>query len=213
MAQLVISNSALLTVEWSSVAGTWSNVIGLTGSPVMPPVDQTLANGIHSDFATALNASGLLPLLSSVVTFERVKLRDISGPARPEFESAGTPISGTGTGDVLPLSVCAVLTLRTGVASKSGRGRIYFSGFSEAENDATGRALPAVNVAIKALIDNFGTPLAARQLAVAVLSRPAASITIPAKTTLARTGQANRLTATVARNTKWESQRRRTGRL
>jgi hypothetical protein len=212
MAVLVIPNAAMLTVQWSSPAGTFSNVLGFVGSPALPTIDQTLAEGLHTDWGSAMAGSGLASLLSDTVIFERVKIRDISGPSRPEFVSTGTPVAGAGVGDILPLSLAAVVTLRTAVASKSGRGRVYFTGFTEAQNDATGRTAAAVNTAIVAQISTFGSATNARGLAIAVLSRPADAVTIPAVSRPARTGQANRITGIVARNTKWESQRRRTGR-
>jgi hypothetical protein len=139
-------------------------------------------------------------------------VRDLRTANLPEFESSPQDVPGTGTGDVLPLNVAACLTLRTALAGKSFRGRQYFSGFTEAQNDAAGRVAPAVNTAIKNLFDNFGNAMVAHGWTPAVLSRPADAVTIPAKTTPARVGQGNPITASIARNLKWESQRRRTGR-
>ncbi len=105
-----------------------------------------------------------------------------------------------------------MVTLRTALAGKSFRGRTYFSGFDEGENDATGRQSAAVNAAIVAAVSGINQVLVTHSLAIAVLSRPQAARTIPAKDIFFRAGTANAVTSFIARNSKWESQRRRTGR-
>jgi hypothetical protein len=212
MAQLVIPNAALITLNWSGETRTWKNVIGAVGTGALPVIDQTLANNLFTGISTAAGFVNLLALLANTVVFESLTIRDIHAPNLPEFTSAGTPVSGGGTDDCLPLNVAAVVTIRTALAGKSFRGRNYFSGFSEAQNDATGRQLPAVNTAIVGAMTSINSILAGHSMTVAVLSRPSDAVTIPAKTTPARVGQGTAVSAFVARNTKWESQRRRTGR-
>jgi hypothetical protein len=209
---LVIPNALLVKINWTMGTRQWMNTMVLRATAAMPTIDQTFANNLFTDWSTAVTNQGLLPLLSATASCPNLSVRDISAANRPEFVSSGTALVGTGTGDPLPLSAAAVVTLRTAQAGKSFRGRIYFGGFTEAQNDASGRQAAAVNTATKNTVDQFNGSIAARGVQLAVGSRPAEAKTIPAKTTPARAGQANPVTVTLARNTKWESQRRRLGR-
>lgn len=212
MVQLVIPNAAMLTLQWSGETRTWRNVIGLVGTGALPVIDQALADALFTGISTAAGFVNLMALLAPTVVFERIAIRDIHAPNLNEFTSQGTPLSGGGTGDPLPLNVAAVVTVRTALAGKSFRGRTYFSGFTETQNDTQGRQSAAVNTAIVGAMTSINSILAGHSLTVAVLSRPADAHTVPAKTTPARVGQATAVSSFVARNSKWESQRRRTGR-
>lgn len=212
MAQLVVPNAGLLTLNWSGETRTWHNVIGLVGQAALPTFDQALAEGLFTGISTAAGFVSLLARLAPTVVFESLTIRDIHLPNRPEFTSTGTPVSGGGTGDCLPLNVAAVVTVRTALAGKSFRGRTYFSGFAESENDAQGRQSAAVNTSIVSAMTSINSICAGHSLTIGVVSRPQDAKTIPAKTITSRAGQATAVQSFAARNTKWESQRRRTGR-
>lgn len=212
MAQLVIPNAAITKLTWAGGSRTWQNVIGVVATAALPTIDQALANNLMTDAAAAFVSSGLNALMPTTSQLLSVSVRDISGPNRPEFVSAGAGSAGTGTGDLLPLNVAAVATLRTAGAGRSFRGRVYLSGFTETQNDATGRTSAAVNTGIVTFLNSLNTSWTARGLRLAVLSRPRDAVTIPERTIPAHTGFATAVTAVLARNTKWESQRRRTGR-
>lgn len=212
MVALVVPNAALARIVWTGGGRTWQNVLGLAGNPGIPVIDQTLADTLSTAWGAQMSTSGILPLLGSGVTFTELGIRDISVANRAEFTSNAGEMSGTGTGDLLPLSVAAVATLRTAGAGKSFRGRVYFSGWTEAQNDPSGRALAAVNTAIRALLDGFNAVVKTHGLQLGVVSRPQAAKTIPQKVIAQRSGQANPIVSVETRNTKWESQRRRTGR-
>jgi len=187
-------------------------VLGLKAIGAFPTIDQALANQIHTIVNTSLTNSGILTHLASTVTFERVGIRSLNAASQPEFTSTGTPTAGGASLDVLPLSTAACVTIRTALAGKSFRGRTYISGFGEEANDASGRILAAANDAAANLIAQINQNLAPAGFTLAVLSRPADAKTIPEKTIPARVGQGNAMTSALVRNTKWESQRRRTGR-
>lgn len=212
MAQLVIPNAALLTLNWSGETRTWKNVIGCVGTGGLPTIDQALANALFTGISTAAGFTAMLAHFASTVIFESISIRDIHAPNLPEFTSQGTPVSGGGTLDALPLSVAAVVTIRTAKAGKSFRGRTYFSGWDEASNDAQGRSVGFVNTSAESAMTSINSILAGHSMTVAVLSRPQDAKTIPARSIPARTGQATPVSAFITRNNKWESQRRRTGR-
>ncbi len=209
---LVIPNAGLLKLRWSGETRAWLNVLGLIGFPTLPAFDQTLADTIHASLRGDPSFIILLGLLAPTVVFEGVAIRDISAANRAEFISAGVPASGSGTGDALPLSVAACVTIRTSLAGRSFRGRTYFSGFDEAQNDASGRQVAGVNTAIANVMGAIQGIVTGHTMRLAVLSRPQAARTIPARDLFFRPGSATAATAFVTRNAKWESQRRRTGR-
>jgi hypothetical protein len=201
-----------MKLQWSGVTRTWLNVLGLRAIGAFPTIDQAFANALHGVVNTSLTASGLLPHLASTTIFERISVRSLNTAAQPEITSTGTPTAGGGTTDPLPLNNAVCVTLRTPLAGKSFRGRVYIAGYDEASNDAGGRVLAAANEGARAFIANLNANLAAQGFTLGVLSRATDAKTIPSKVIPARTGQINAVTAVIMRDTKWESQRRRTGR-
>lgn len=212
MAALVIPNAVMLKLNWSAGTRSWQNVLGLIKLGGNAPIDQALADSLFASAVTAFTNSGLAATMSPNVNLVSVSVRDISTANFAEFTSVGTAQPGTGTDDMLPLNVAAVATLRTASAGKSFRGRVYFSGFTEAENDALGRTSTTVNQNVVGFLNQLNAATTAASLALAVLSRPRDAVTIPAKVISAKAGFPTRVTAVETRNTKWESQRRRTGR-
>lgn len=212
MAQLVIPNSCIIKIRWQMGGRLWLNVLGGQGNPVLPTIDATLAEALFVDTKTALTSSGLGALLGTSVALDSLFIRDISAANRFEFKSTGAGQVGTGTGDPLPLNVAACVTLRTTGAGKSFRGRTYFSGFTEAQNDPGGRQAAAVGTAVVAFVNAINTAYKARAIALAVLSHPRDAVTIPEKIIPGKPGFGTAVSVVEHRNTKWESQRRRTGR-
>lgn len=212
MAQLVIPNAAILTLRWSGLTRTWRNVIGVQGISTLPVIDQALANTLHTEIMAAANIPALMALMSDNTIFEGIVIRDISGPNRAEYVSTGTPLAGGDATDPLPLNVAACVTVRTAFAGRSFRGRVYFSGWAESQNDANGRAVAGVGTAATNALISINSVLAGHGMTVAVLSRPRDAKVIPAVTITAKGGTSAPVTGFASRNTKWESQRRRTGR-
>lgn len=212
MPALVIPNAALLKLIWQGPTRSWINVLGAVGTGAFPTIDQALANALFTEIVASPNTSALLALMAPTTSFTNVSIRDIRDAGRTEFTSDGTAVPGGGTGDALPLSLASVVTIRTDRSGKQFRGRTYFSGFTEAYNDANGRVGTPVGTATVNFLTAVNSVLAGHGLTVAVLHRPTAAVTIPAKTTVASAGFGTPVQAFETRNTKWESQRRRTGR-
>lgn len=213
MAQLVIPNAAIAKLNWSQLSRTYQNVLGLLGVAALPTIDQTLANNLMTDAAAAFASSGLNTHMNNATALQSVSIRDISAANRFEFVSTQASVPGTLVTEPLPLNVASVVTLRTAGAGRSFRGRVYFGGFTETENDGTGRAIAAVNTVTVAFLNALNTAWQARGLRLAVLSRPRDQVVIPERTIPGKAGFASPVTAVIARNLKWESQRRRTGRV
>jgi hypothetical protein len=96
----------------------------------------------------------------------------------PEFLDTNPAVPGTGAGDALPPQIALAITLRSSVAGKSGRGRVYLGGWNEASNAATGDATSGVPGVGVAFINGIDTGLQPSALKLGVLSKPSYHITI-----------------------------------
>lgn len=184
-------------------------------------VNQALANALGSAIKS-IWTSNVGPLCAAT-TFARVGVRDLRQPAQTEFLDTGAVATSTGTGDPLPSHIAFCVTLRTALAGKSNTGRVYMSGWSEAENDANGVALSAVGAAAVAFITGIDTNLKSNGMALGVMSRPAFRQTLVRTTfyadgstetdtlsdSSAKSGIVHQVSTIQSRDLRWETQRRR----
>jgi hypothetical protein len=79
----------------------------------------------------------IMPKLSTQTKLTTVSLRDLTTASGIVYEYSGPPlpVSGGAAGPPLPSSVAVVVSLRTGLAGRSFRGRLFFGGFSETQSD------------------------------------------------------------------------------
>jgi len=218
---LQIPQGAQLRLLWAINNNLAINVIGLviTGNPVInQAMAETLGSAIKGAFTT-----NLAPRIAANCNLVRVGIRDLRSPNLPEFRDTGALVPGTGTGDPMPASTCAVVTLRTAGSGKSFRGRIYFSGFTETENTSAGVASAAVGTSMVAFVNAIDTAVTSPGFRLAVLTRPQDDIVITETTThsdgttvarrlshqIAKSGVARQVTTVENRNATWETQRRR----
>lgn len=93
-----------------------------TGSTIGATDLQNLANDLMTYWG-----SGPASLLSSDVTFRYVLARDFT--FAEGFEAVGASVEVVGTaGDAMPNNVALAFSLRTGLAGRANRGRIYIAG-------------------------------------------------------------------------------------
>jgi len=224
MPQLVIQNGAQLRLIWTiGTTGQMVNVIGLftlTGAVVT----QAIATQIGTAVKTGVTASGLITHLHPSVSLVNVGLRDLRSGGLPEFLDTAAIVTGTGTGDPLPRGTALVQTLRTAQAGARYRGRIFWGGFTEADNDTAGNASSALSTAIQSMLGSIANAVTPAQFNIGVLSRPAPRRTIVTttydsannitsqrtQTQNARPGGALIMSAAQIRNLVWDSQKRRT---
>jgi hypothetical protein len=218
---LVIPNCVQVRLLWILTGTGGVNVLHAitTGSVT---VNQTLANTIGSGAKAAFTAR-LAPLMTGGVALARVGVRDLRGPNLAEFLDSGAVTPGTGVGDPLPSQLAACITLRTANSGKSFRGRAYISGFSEAENDASGTTVVAANTAAVNFLADIQALLQANGMNLAVATRPAEAKVLTETTNhndgtttvrtlsrqTAKNGLATAVNAIVARDAAWQTQRRR----
>lgn len=87
--------------------------------------------------AAQLWSTHVVPLLSNEYRLVEVYCRDLSAQSSYIYTYTGQPLPSTGgsAGLPLPSSVAVVVTLRTGLAGRSYRGRLYISGLTEPQVD------------------------------------------------------------------------------
>lgn len=209
----VIANAGHLTLNWSGPQRTWQNVLGVTGTTALPNFDQALADTLFNTLRADPSMTAYMSFMASTTILESLSIRSLNTANQPLFTSTGTPLGGAATGDPLPLSVASCVTLRTALAGKRFRGRMYLSGWSETSNDTAGRMTQGASTASVQLVSALTNTLAVNGMNLAVVGRARDPVTIPAVTRPALPGIVNRATAGIVRNLKWESQRQRTGRV
>lgn len=218
----IIANTVEVRLLWAFNGQGAINVLHAT-APAGTAVNQALANALGTPIKAAFT-SNLAPLMTAGNSLVRVGVRDLRVAAGAEFLDVGALVTGSGVGDNLPQYVALCVTLRTASAGKSFRGRIYYGGFNEAQNDTNGNALAAVSTAVVAFTTAVQAAMTANQLTFAVASRPAERYTVvrttfhndgstTAKTITqgpARPGGSTPVTSIAVRSARWETQRRRT---
>jgi len=191
-------------------------------APAGLAVNQALANTLGAAIKTAWT-SNIGPLSSGTCQLIRVGVRDMRTPNQTEYLDTGAPVSGTSVSEALPSQVALCITLRTALAGKSFRGRVYLGGFAETENIANGLASTATANASIAFLTAVQNAMDASSLNFAVASRPAERYLITKTvfhndgtetvTTIgkgnARSGGTAEVTSMESRNAVWETQRRR----
>jgi len=100
--------------------------------------------------------------MSDQAEYRGVRVRRLAPGATDVFTSALGNGPGTSASDVLPTQASGLISLRTGFAGRSKRGRAYVPFPSEAFNDADGHP----TAAYKGLLNTFGTALRTNILAV-----------------------------------------------
>lgn len=221
MAKLVVPNAALVTLRWNQGTTVFYNVLGAF-APGTTTINQALANTLSSAVMSAFTGGTLISQLHTTTALGKVSIRDIRNPDLPDLVGSATGAVGTGTGDPLPLGNSICVTLRTAGAGASKRGRVYIGGLTETANDTTGKIGAAANTAAVAFITAIGSAMTSNGLSLAVVSRPAERVQtvvttyhadgttdVKTSTSSARTGGVTTVSLVEARNTNWDTQRRR----
>lgn len=140
MAAVVTTNAARVTLVWA-LSGTEYAVnvlhydVGGLGT-----ITQAHADDLAAEVSAAFSAAGSWQdIAGTVVTLARTTIRDLRTLNRPEFSSV-VGVAGSAASNLLPLASSLVVTLRTALAGRSYRGRVYLPGATEANNSATGNA-------------------------------------------------------------------------
>lgn len=201
MPQLVVPGAAQMRLIWAVGGQLYAlNVMGVVNSGSVA-ITQALTNTIGTAIKSGFASSSFNTAIHTTVTLANIGLRDIRTANTAEFLDTGAAVAGTATGDILPLQIALCITLRTAQAGRSFRGRCFLPGYAESVNTAVGLASGSTSAV--AFVTAIKSALTASSLDLGVLSRPAPLASPP------RAGFITPVTAIVARDLVWDTQRRR----
>jgi hypothetical protein len=205
---LVVSNAVQVRLRWSLNGKLVSNVLGgQVGGGYAN--SQAHANALGTAVIGRFTSSGLKALSASTTEMLGVGIRDVRTPNQVEYLSVAAGVIGTGAGDPLPNELAAVATLKTALAGKHYRGRVYIGGANEAQNDAAGQIVAAYNTAVVAFITGVSADMGTEGITLAVLARPNYLNLVPPADVQTYAGAITPVTSISALDTVWDSQRRR----
>jgi hypothetical protein len=157
------------------------------GEEALNVLHYSLPGGIGSfttlatDISNAIIAgyTGIKAFMDTSWRLTEIVVEDISKAGGESMSFAPAALVGTGTGVPLPNQIAAVVTLDTGVAGRSGRGRIYVGGFAGSaalESGSLGVSVlsPTCITALLTMVDDMFVakdPAGAVQAVLAVASR------------------------------------------
>jgi hypothetical protein len=207
---LVIPLTVQVRLVWSLPNGREAtNVLHAINAGAVP-VNVAMANAIFDFISTSASWGLYAAFLSSETSFVRVDVRDLTSAHLGVFESAGTPVVGTGVGNALPEEVSLVSTLRTGMTGPAHRGRVYWTGFDDSVLDANGHAVADLRTAINNLMAIVIAAFASVGLDLGVAHRGHADyVNARGNTVPAEAAGTDRVLQTDVRDLVFDSQRRR----
>jgi hypothetical protein len=205
---LQVDNGLQINLAWTFQATHQALNVCHAILPAGLTVTVTLADAITNALNALYVSSGMGTNQPTTTRAPSAQLRDLRQANLPLVPSTIPGSAGTTTGDPLPASVAAVMSLRTARAGRSFRGRCYIPGWGEGANDATGHIGTAAKAALDAWALGFLSAINQQGLQLAVLKRPIfgsnGAITVP--------GVLTPVTQATIRDVRWDSQRRRLGR-
>jgi hypothetical protein len=203
MPALVVPNTVQVRLIWIAAGTEFAvNVLHFRNATSVT-VDQTLANNLALDVKSAWDtAVALGTVINSTTGISRITVRDLNTANQPEFGATVTAALGSGTSEILPRQVSLVVTLRTALAGRSFRGRVYVPGFTELANDSTGRATALAQSVADAIVRNVRANFSIRGLLMGVVSTRTNKLPRP-------TNIITDVTSLSVRDGVWDNQRRR----
>jgi hypothetical protein len=132
------SNCWEVVLAWTTEGNSWKNVLHITATGVqeLPVPTSADADELFTRFGNIV-----VPLLTTATTLHYVQIKDIRSDEGVTVTSVAAPVSGQYGSSPVPLNVALAVTLQSAVGGKSGRGRLYLTGF--AEDLATSRLFSA----------------------------------------------------------------------
>jgi len=218
---LVIPNAVQVRLVEIIPGGVMTNVLhGRKAAGAT--VGQALADSLGAAIKTAWTTH-MASISAAGSALVNIYVRDLTTPNQSEYLDSSAAVLGTDPGDALPPATACCITLKTALAGKSFRGRVYLGGFTETSNAAGGVGAGGVGAAGVAYLTAIQAAFTASGLTLAVCSRPAYAYQdvrtwqLPEGNErvdvigngLAKAGGLADVTIIQSRSDAWESQRRR----
>jgi len=177
--------------------------------PASSPVNVALADAIFNSVGP-LWSTNIAPECPTTTSFNFTSVRDLRAASQPDIASTGTVRNGTApTTDALPRQIAAVITVKTGLAGRKYRGRMYWAGFAESANGATGHMTAACKAALDAFAAGFMAAANVSGLQIGVAHRPTAFDEVTGLPISPGLGFTTPAVQFLCRDDIWDTQRRR----
>jgi hypothetical protein len=209
MAGFVVSPNTIRVLWHQSTHGRPQLIVTHGQYTTAGPLNPNIAETIWSQFKTLMGA-GPMVNFATTFAFTGVGVIDLRSPNNPEISSTSAAFPGTATGPATPDQVSCVVTLRTALAGRSFRGRMFIFGWEAALLAADG-LIPDViaNTAVATATNMQGAIAAAgAQLAIrspALPERPSK----PGGTLPAKAFAITPVSTILVRDRIWDTNRRR----
>jgi hypothetical protein len=128
MTYQAVPNTAAFVVEFGSAELQWTNTFHYMKSGFLQSELETAANVLWN-----VMAAYYMPIVSNNFSLRKVTAYDLRSPDAPVVVFTDTPVPGSDAADTLTLQDALILTLYTNTRGRSGRGRVYFAGFTESD--------------------------------------------------------------------------------
>jgi hypothetical protein len=207
---LVIPLTVQLRLNWVLPnSRTATNVLHAIVDPTFV-LTQVIVDNVFDDISSDATTTTYMAFLAGTTALQFIDARDLRVAEQALIQSTGVAVSGGGSGMALPEEVALVCTLRSALAGRAHRGRVYLTGFDSSAIDADGHAVSGLTAAAQAWVAALSIRMEAQGLALGIGHRGHASYvnsrgdTVPAE--LAGT---DLVTAAIVRDNVFDSQRRR----
>jgi hypothetical protein len=207
---VIIPQCAQIVLNWAYDGGrTGHNVLyGRYAGAFSGTVAQ--ANAIMTALTTGAGWTGLAGHLATTTSVTGVSIRDVNSANQALINSTNASVPGTVAGIALPLESALVITLRTALAGKANRGRMYISGFDNAAVSAGNIAAAAVITTLQAWANTITAALSGSGYTWVIGQKARAQYTGSTGTLHpARAATSTQIIASPVRDNHWDSQRRR----
>jgi hypothetical protein len=183
---IVLPDTVQVRLNWSLSGQPWAQNVLHYRVPSGFVVNSTTTEAFGAAVIGAFTTAGsLAPRISTSVALDRVTVRDLRVANQLEFE-ADVNSPGTLAGNMAPRQLCSVATIRTDLAGKSFRGRIYLGGFTVAAMASDGNQTSTIRDSVEV----FGQQLLGFNVAGSLCLLGVASrllgVTTPAETVVSR---------------------------
>lgn len=176
MAFVAIPNTGQIVLNWNSSSGGGVNVLHFRVAPLFT-FNLASANGISAAWSAGRNvAGGFRQYQHPTIVYTGLTIRDIRTPFQPAIASTPVVEAGTSASGQMPNEVAVVTTLRTALAGRRFRGRMYHFGFTNNAVDASNQIAAPVVTAIQLSMNAFINAMAANTTPLGVASKVAVAL-------------------------------------
>jgi hypothetical protein len=176
---LVIPGVVEVILPWQLPNGKVAHNVLHVDNPTSLNIDVPLCDTVFAAIAADARTTTYLGDISTVVQLNGVEMRDLNTALSPLFVSTAAAIPGTQAAHPIPETAALVVTLKTAVAGRSGRGRAYLTGIAVSGVDASGHADAGTTADAEAFMQGVSDALFASSLFLCVAHRAHAAYTSP----------------------------------